>query len=153
MKQAFRRSVASLLLLIFIVSLSACGESAIKDTRPTEGVGVATVSAVGDIYLTDEMLADARRSNGSYDFSAQFEGVCASLAAADLTIGNFEGTFCGTPYGMEAGSYPDALAAALSAAGFDLLQTANSYSIFGGFSGLQRTKAVIEDNGMTAVGT
>lgn len=153
MKQAFRRSVASLLLLIFIVSLSACGESAIKDTRPTEGVGVATVSAVGDIYLTDEMLADARRSNGSYDFSAQFEGVCASLAAADLTIGNFEGTFCGTPYGMKAGSYPDALAAALSAAGFDLLQTANSYSIFGGFSGLQRTKAVIEDNGMTAVGT
>lgn len=153
MKHVFRRSVASLLLLLALLSLSACGENAVADSRPKEGVGVATVSAVGDIYLTDEMLTDARRANGSYDFSPQLGGVCASLAAADLTIGNFEGAFCGTPYGASAGSYPDEFAAALSAAGFDLLQTANSYSISGGLSGLQRTKAVIEDNGMTAVGT
>lgn len=153
MKRFFRRGAAALLLSILPFTLSACGNIAAVDTRPTEGTGVATVSAVGDIYLTDEMLTDARRANGSYDFSAQFEGVCASLAAADLTIGNFEGTFCGTPYGASAGSYPDEFAAALSAAGFDLLQTANSYSIFGGLSGLQRTKAVIEDNGMTPVGT
>lgn len=153
MKRFFRRGVAVLLLSIFPFALSACGKDAAKDTRPTEGVGVATVSAVGDIYLTDEMLSDARRSDGAYDFSAQLTDVCSSLAGADLTIGNLEGTFCGAPYGIAAGSYPDSLAAALSAAGFDLLQTANSYSIFGGLSGLQRTKAVIEDNGMTAVGT
>ena len=153
MKQFFRRSATALLLLIFAFSLFACAEQSKEETRPTEGVGVATVSAVGDIYLTDEMLADARRLNGSYDFAPQFEGVCSSLAAADLTIGNFEGTFCGTPYGKDAGSYPDEFAAALSAAGFDLLQTANSYSIFGGLSGLQRTKAIIEENGITAVGT
>ena len=153
MKQVFRRGAAMLLLSILLFTLSSCGSNVAEEAKPTEGVGVATVSAVGDIYLTDEMLTDARRSNGSYDFSAQLEGVCASLAASDLTIGNFEGTFCGNPYGVSSGSYPDEFAAALSAAGFDLLQTANSYSIFGGFSGLQRTKAVIEENGMTAVGT
>lgn len=155
MKRLFRRGAAALMLLMFLFSLTACGakEPLPVETRPTEGVGVATVSAVGDIYLTDEMLADARRVNGAYDFSPQFEGVCAALAAADVTIGNFEGTFSGAPYGKDAGSYPDELAATLSAAGFDLLQTANSYSIFAGLSGLQRTKAVIADNGMDAVGT
>lgn len=153
MKRFLRRSVAALLLSILPFSLSACGKNDVQDTRPTEGVGVATVSAVGDIYLTDEMLADARRPNGSYDFSAQFSDVCASLAVADITIGNFEGNFCGAPYGKSAGSYPDEFAAALSSVGFNLLQTANSYSIFSGLSGLQRTKTVIEENGMTAVGT
>ena len=56
MKRFFRRGAAVLLLSIFPFALSACGKDAAKDTRPTEGVGVATVSAVGDIYLTDEML-------------------------------------------------------------------------------------------------
>lgn len=154
MKRAFRRGVAALLFLILFISLSACGQQEQpQGTRPTEGVGVATVSAVGDVYLTDAMLADARQPTGAYDFSPQLAGVCASLARADLTVGNLEGTFCGAPYGKSAGSYPDELAAALSSAGFDLLQTANSYSIFGGLSGLQRTKAVISGNGMTAVGT
>lgn len=153
MKRFFRRSVAALLLSILPFFLSACGKNVVQDTRPAEGVGVATVSAVGDIYLTDEMLADARRPNGSYDFSVQFSDVCASLAVADVTIGNFEGNFCGAPYGKSAGSYPDEFAAALSSVGFNLLQTANSYSIFSGLSGLQRTKTVIEENGMTAVGT
>lgn len=142
-------TAACLLLLV----LSGCGGSAPDSDKPTQGVGVATLSAVGDIAPTDSMLADARGQNGAYDFAPQFAEVFTTLAAADLTVGNLEGTFSGAPYGGSEGSYPDELAGILSAAGFDLLQTANSYSISGGLTGLQRTKSIIEQNGMAAVGT
>lgn len=116
-------------------------------------VGKATLRAVGDIYLTDAMLDAARCSDGSYDFSAQFAGIIPALAEADLTLANFEGNFDSAPYGKDLASYPDALAKTLSAAGIDLLQTANTFSIFNGMAGMERTKSVIEAQGMTAFGT
>ncbi len=144
MKQRFFRVAALLLSFVF---LTACSSG--DDGRPTEGVGTATLRAVGDIFLSPEMLTDARGINGSYDFRATFEQVFPALSDADLTIGNFEGTFAGSGEG----SYPDALAETLAAAGIDILQTANSYSVQNGLSGLQRTREVILENGLTPLGT
>ena len=150
MKRWFCRGLA--LLLPMMILLSGCSDDEAVFPRPTEGYGVATVNAVGDIYLTGEMLADAQ-SGGTYNFVPQLKNVFSALAAADLTVGNFEGIFAGAPYGGETGSYPDELATVLSNAGFDLLQTANSYSINGGLTGLSRTKSIIEQNGMETIGT
>lgn len=144
MKQRFFRVLALLLSFVF---LTACSSG--DDNRPKEGIGTATLRAVGDIFLSPEMLNDARSVSGSYDFRPTFAQVFPALSDADVTIGNFEGTFAGSGEG----SYPDALAETLAAAGIDILQTANSYSVQNGLSGLQRTREVILENGMTPLGT
>ncbi len=139
------------ILLLFIFLLAGCNSSSGGEKRPTEGESVITICAVGDIFLTEDMLSDARQFNGGYDFSSQFSHCYSAISSADIAIGNFEGNFTASSYG--AGSYPDALASTLADAGFDILQTANSYSIQGGLSGLIRTKDVIESAGMKALGT
>lgn len=144
-----RKRICSFLLLIIFL-LTACSSGG-KTTRPSEGESVVKLCAVGDIYPTADMLNDARQPNGSYDFSSQLSACFPALASADLAIGNLEGNFTTGSYGN--GNYPDELAAALAQAGFDILQTANSYSIVNGVSGLSRTKSVIEQAGMTALGT
>lgn len=146
MKTKFRRLGAVLLLFTLPIWLAACSSTEVE--RPKEGTGVATLSAVGDIYLTHEMLLDAKIPNG-YDFSPLFSNIVTSIAPADIAIGNLEGTFAAA----SEGSFPDELAAALASAGFDILQTANSYSVFNGLSGLERTKNVIRENGMWSIGT
>lgn len=137
-----------LLLLLF----SGC---AAQDEAPTlpEDLTTVRLRAVGDIFLTDVMLSDARMPDGSYDFTDQFAAIVPTTGVADITIGNFEGNFTATSYSQENGSYPDALADTLAAAGFDLLQTANSFSIHSGISGMLRTRSVISDHGMQPLGT
>lgn len=139
------------LFLLVAVALTGCSASRGNSQRPTRGESVITLSAVGDILLTDAMLADAKQPGGDYDFSAQLAPVCAAIAGADIAIGNLEGNFTAGDFGD--GCYPDALAGSLKEAGFDVLQTANSCSIQGGVSGLIRTKSVIESAGMNALGT
>ncbi len=136
-------------VLLFIFLLTGCGGYGAN--RPTEGESVVTLSAVGDIFLTEDMLLDARQPGGAYDFTSQFAPCFAAISAADIAIGNFEGNFVPSGYGD--GNYPDVFAQTLRKAGFDILQTANSYSIQGGVSGLLRTKDMIESQGMYALGT
>lgn len=141
-------------LLLCLPLLSACAGKEPSPTlpaKPTEGSSRVTLAAVGDIYLTDSMLQSASSASGSYDFISLFGDTVNTIAAADIALGNLEGSFAGSPY--TDGSYPDELAAALGNAGFDLLQTANSYSIQNGLSGLRRTKSVIEGEKLSALGT
>lgn len=146
-----KRIFAVFLLLIFF--LVSCSADVAETTQTNIGSGRATLAAVGDIFLTDDMLKDAKQADGSYDFSAQFSALTLPLSEAELTIGNFEGNFIGSDYGNANGSYPDELADTLYSIGFDLLQTANSYTIFNGLNGLERTKTVIEEAGMSALGS
>jgi poly-gamma-glutamate synthesis protein (capsule biosynthesis protein) len=116
--------------------------------------GTATLTAVGDIMVYDTQIADALQSDGSYDFSPCFAGVSDLLSASDLTVGNFEANFCGEPYsGYPDFTAPEALATDLADAGFDILQTANTYSIQNGLTGLTSTIRYISEAGMDAVGT
>lgn len=146
-----KRLFCGLLCLLFLL-FSAC---AATDDTPTSPEDLTSVHlrAVGDIFLTDAMLSDARQSDGSYDFTAQFAGVIPTTGVADITVGNFEGNFTASAYSQENGSYPDALADTLAAAGFDILQTANSFSIHNGISGMLRTRSVISEHGMQSLGT
>lgn len=147
MKLKFPGRLAVLLLSVSLF-LCSCSTTQVEQTEPV-GVSTATLSAVGDIFLTEDMLRDARSSSGTTDFMPLFSSVVTEIAKADLAIGTLEGTFANT----EKGSYPDSLAETLARCGFDILQTANSYSVYQGLSGLIRTKTIIEDQGIHALGT
>ena len=128
-----------------------------KDTTlqlETEPDTTVTISAVGDIMITDELLADAKQPDGSYNFAESFAAVSGYTLSSDLTIGNLECNFCGAPYaGKPDYRAPESLATTLSTIGFDLLQTANTCSIQNGLSGLQSTISYLTNAGIDHAGT
>ena len=123
----------------------------------TEAVSIkATLAAVGDVMCYDEQIADALQSDGEYDFSASFAAVSPYLQAADLTVGNLELNFCGKDKsysGKPMFNAPEALAEDLKDAGFDILQTANTYSIQNGLNGLTATYRYLVEQGIQPLGT
>jgi poly-gamma-glutamate synthesis protein (capsule biosynthesis protein) len=88
-----------------------------------------------------------------FDYTQTFLDVAPVLADGDLTSLNLEGSIYGTPYGDENRSAPVQMLEALQSAGVDLVQTANSYAVINGISGLQQTIAGVKGAGMTPVGT
>ncbi len=155
-KRRLRRLIP--LLLILLLALGAwllLRNNADEPEKETEtlsrGAASATLHFVGDISLDDDMLS-AFRVGADYDFTPLLRRVVPRLAAADLTVGNLEGNVVPGDT-VSAHNYPSALLRDLYAAGFDVLQTANSYSIQNGITGLAATKQAIEEAGMNAVGT
>ena len=168
-----QRIVLGLLLVILILSLvlivrgcSARKEQAQKTGEdvsqadvsqavvPTEPDTTVTIAAVGDIMMYDEQLEAALQSDGTYDFTSSFAAVSGSTVSADLTVGNLELNFCGEPYaGKPDFRAPESLAKTLSSIGFDILQTANTYSIQNGLSGLRSTIQYLDAAGISHVGT
>ena len=118
-------------------------------TDPTELPPTTTIhiAAAGDLNVT---AATVNAGGGSYDFSQAFLDVAHLLADADLTALNFEGNLCGAPYGQ--GLAPQQMVEALAAAGVDVVQLANSYSINKGLSGLADTINGIHAAGMEPLG-
>ncbi len=159
-KRRQRRSAlltfAAIALLCAVVILILNGGKRSGDAEPGIKVetdeNTITIAAVGDIAISDAQLADAMGTNG-YDFSSCFLGVADLLNDADLTLGNLECVFAGSPYGGSTGSAPDVLADTLAGLGFDLLQTANSATIMSGMSGLSSTIDTVKAAGMLPVGT
>ena len=122
-------------------------------TEP-EADSVVQLTAVGDIMIYDDILAAAQTAEGVYDFSDCFSAVAAYTMAADLTVGNLELNFCGAPYaGKPDFRAPEALAGTLRDIGFDVLQTANTYSIQNGMTGLSGTISALDAVGIDHVGT
>ena len=123
-----------------------------QSTQPTQPVsGDATVInlvAAGDVNVTDAIVASG---GSSYDYSNTFLDVAHLLADGDLTVVNFEGNLCEAPYG-DSRSAPQSFAEALDRCGVDLVQLANSYSIYQGVSGLQATIQGVKDAGMEPLG-
>ena len=122
-----------------------------ESALPAPGTASATISFVGDINL-DRSMMDAFLVGTDYDFSPLFRRITTRLSAADLTVGNFEG-FLSEADKTADHAYPPALLQALYGAGFDILQTANSYSIQNGIGGLNATKQGILAAGFDALGT
>ena len=119
-------------------------------TAPLLPDTVIHFAAGGDLNITDKVVASG---GAGYDYSRVFMDVLPLLASADLMTLNFEGNVCGAPYGTETSSAPQTILTALANAGVDILQTANSFSVMGGVSGLGTTLRTIRAAGMTPVGT
>lgn len=126
---------------------------------PTETSGRAYVApttvihirAAGDLTVTDKVVASADTDLG-YDYSGSFIDVAHLLADADLTMLNFEGNLCGAPYGTATASAPQELMEALADAGVDIVQMANSYSVYNGMIGLATTLQNIRAAGIEPIG-
>ena len=116
-------------------------------TAPIEPETVIRLVFGGDLNITERSVA-AGLANGGYDYSDIFLDITAILAEADAAFINLEGGF----YGSGAASAPRELADALSASGVDMVQLANSYSIYSGLTGLSATADTIRDAGMLPVG-
>ena len=118
------------------------------DTTPTETqmpeTTVITFAAAGDINITDK--------TAHLNFEEALQDVLPALSRADLTTVNFEGNLIGDPYGTEYASAPQSLMEALRNAGVDLVQMANSRSIYNGVSGLSTTLHNIRSAGLEPVG-
>lgn len=119
--------------------------------KPSEPRTVIHIAAAGDLNVNDTTVNAGKTSSG-YDYSQVFLDVAPVLANADLTVLNFEGNLCGVPYGSENASAPQELLQAVSDAGVDLVQMANSYSIRNGLLGLSSTLDGIQAAGMEPLG-
>lgn len=154
-KRRLRRLIPVFLLLVLGAGIyflvRGQRESEPSTQPPAVETASATISFVGDINL-DRASLEQFRSGADYDFTPLFQRVLPRLAAADLTVGNLEGSIV-DPDRVGDHDYPPALLRDLYNAGFDLLQTANSYSIQNGISGLSATKEAVQAAGIDAVGT
>ena len=112
------------------------------------------IKAAGDLNVTDLVVASGASgfADDYYDFTEAFLDVAALLSDADLTMLNFEGNLVGPPYGTQTGSAPQQLMEALDAIGVDIVQMANSYSIYNGIIGLAQTLNNIRAAGIEPVG-
>ncbi len=124
-------------------------------TEPTSAVDkgptVIHLAAAGDLNITDKVIWSGQIGS-EFNYAKAFMDVAPVLAGADLAVLNFEGNISGVPYGTEKASAPQQLMEALKNAGVDLVQMANSYSIYNGISGLQSTLTNIRAAGIEPVG-
>lgn len=112
------------------------------------------ILCVGDIMAHMSQVHAQQQSDGTYDFSNNFQYVKEYIQAADAALGNVETTFGGTPYiGYPNFSSPDELATALAGAGFDVGITANNHMLDKGKTGLLRTIDVLRKNGLQVTGS
>ncbi len=125
---------------------SAAPDSTQATQQPLPPTTTIRLALAGDLNVKDKTVG----SGTGYEDT--FLDVAHVLADADLTVLNFEGVLCGAPYGTDTASAPQQMMEALDAAGVDLIQLANSYSIYNGISGLQSTINAVHAAGMEPVG-
>ena len=113
---------------------------------------VIHIVAGGDVSISDKTVA-AGYTPGGYDYQKVFQDVLPVLASGDITMLNFEGILSGSDYGTESKSAPPELLRDLANAGVDVLQTANSCSVYDGLRGLTSTLQSVRDAGITPLGT
>ena len=127
---------------------SASTDSTDQTTQTQPPETVIHLAAAGDLNINEAVV----NSDGAdYDYTDTMMDVAHLLADADISSVNFEGNLSGAPYGTDR-SAPQNLAQALSDAGVDLVQLANSYSIYKGMDGLKSTISGIRLAGMEPLG-
>ena len=121
-----------------------------QDQAPAQET-VIELAFAGDLNITDKMVSAGVTDSG-YDYTKVLQDVLPLLADADQTVLNFEGNLCGAPYGGSSASAPAEILDALSAAGVDMLQVANSCTIKNGLLGLGNTLNSIRSAGIEPLG-
>jgi poly-gamma-glutamate synthesis protein (capsule biosynthesis protein) len=178
-RRIFYGSIILVVLLIILIICKACGSGNSSDqeataqtsetpsltientvapsltiTTPEVTTSTANLVFVGDVMCYQNQIDEADMGSG-YDFASSFAQVKDYISAADLAVANLELNFLGGPdyTGMPTFNAPEALAADLAATGFDIMQTANTYSIINGMNGLESTINYVRAAGMETVGT
>ena len=94
-------------------------------------------------------------ASGSYSYRHMLQEAAEQLSGVDYALANLETVLAGGPRysGFPTFNSPDALAADLKEAGFDLVSTANNHSLDQGTRGVFRTLDVLDEVGLAHVGT
>lgn len=143
-------------LLIFFLTRNTSPAETQPQTKPADIVDttapvdetVIRFAAVGDLNVTESIVASG---GTSFDYTNTFLDVAPLLADADITALNFEGNLYGAPYGTDH-SAPQSMMTALKQIGVDMVQLANSYSIYKGMHGLVQTIDNVRLAGMEPLG-
>jgi len=118
---------------------------------PAPAPMVTTVVAVGDILLGRTLGVEMQRTG---DYSLPFQSIGAQLAA-DITFGNFEGTFCEAPPWLVTGMVfrirPEAVKSFI-AGGFDVVSVANNHFGDGGDACMRFSLPHLRANGIAYAG-
>lgn len=110
---------------------------------------------IGDVMGHGQQILSAFDSaTGQYNYTDVFSELKELLSKADYAIANLEVTLGGEPYtGYPRFSSPDALIDGLTAAGINVLVTANNHSVDRGGQGIQRTIDVLAAKNLLFTGT
>ena len=138
------RLSAALLLLLAGNLLQAQPFGPVPWPKPLPPVpDTATLVFIGDVMMHREQIANARRADGTYDFSSYFSLLEGPLREADLAVANMEFTLGGQPYtGYPCFSAPDGYADYVADCGVDIFLTANNHILDKGKAGLERTLGI-----------
>ena len=169
LRMATMISIAAVCLLIVVVLIvrgfrgdpqanttqtTTTTQSTTQSTAPTEPMDPETVINLtfgGDLNVTD-LVVSSGQTGGNYDYTQVLMDAAALFASADAAFLNLEGNVNGAPYGTASASAPQELLEALAAAGVDIIQLANSFTIRNGLTGLQSTVNAVHSAGMRPVG-
>lgn len=106
---------------------------------------------------SEQLAAAYNEATGTYEYDECFQYIQPILSQGDLTIGNLETTLAGTEKSQYRGwprfNSPDAFAATLKRAGFDVLITANNHAADHFAHGINRTIDALDSLEITHVGT
>lgn len=140
------------LAAILVPRLLEHHENITSDDAASAPDRVIHLVAGGNVNITKETLASGKTADG-YNYQQVFKDVLPILSSGDITVLNFEGVMSGNQYSEETKNAPPELMNALKNAGVDILQTANSYSVYDGHQGMISTIQGIQKAGMTPLGT
>ena len=116
-----------------------------------------TLTALGDTLCHNTQYWDAYNSaTNEYDFSYVYEDIVKYTESSDITIGSLETTFAGPERGYSnypTFNTPDSLATALKNIGVDVISQAGNHALDYGYSGLCRTIDVLDNAGISHLGT
>ena len=116
----------------------------------------ATIGAQGDLLMHIQLIQSSRLEDGSYDFSPMFRHMAPYVRQFDHMAVNLETTLGGSAYpyrGNPEFNCPDALADALTEAGYDTVLTANNHSSDTRSGGIFRTLEQLRSRNLRTLGT
>ena len=148
----FRRNVAS------DVSSGERDASADEPVNPADEkiteIARAKVSVTGDVIIHNALLDAAKVSKNKYNFDYIYTYLKSYSEASDYAVANLETTLGGSDYtGYPVFNTPDSLLDSITAAGFDMLLTANNHANDTGFKGMSRTAKVLNERKIDFIGT
>ena len=110
-----------------------------------------SMSAVGDILCSNEMLEDAYDENTkTYQFSHMFSNVTGFINDADIIMGTMETGIVSENYNDKRA--PIEFAKAVKDSGVNLVSISHNHSLDNGLTGLQETRENLEEVEYTVVG-
>lgn len=157
-------SLLLVMILLIVLLCRACAsgggekpsDAPSEPTEPVVQAASATVVAVGDNLMHEQIVLSAQKADGKYDFSGLFTELKPTFSKADLACICQETILvddvADTSNGLPSYGTISALADDIAAAGFDVVAQATEHSYDKGLSAIAQTKTKWNSLGVSALG-